>query len=53
MKGKLQLIGWGMFIVCAGLFIVSGVRNRDIFGTLASVIFLAACFVFIADLKRK
>ena len=25
-----QLWGWGLFIVCAALFILSGVRARDL-----------------------
>ncbi len=53
MGKKLQLIGWGMFVVCAILFIISGIKNQDIIITMASVIFLLACVVFIIDLKKN
>ena len=53
MKNDLQLWGWVLFVVCAFLFIVSGIRSGDWVVTAASVIFLFACFFFIADLLKQ
>lgn len=47
-----QLWGWGLFIVCAALFILSGVRARDLLTISASVIFLLTCLAFIIPLVR-
>jgi len=53
MKINYQLWGWGLFIVCAVLFIVSGVRSKDWVITAASIIFLIACFFFVVDIKKQ
>lgn len=45
-----QLAGWLLFIICAILFIVASISNRDLLTLLASVIFLIACLVFIFPL---
>jgi len=45
-----QLTGWILFILCAILFLASGISHGDILTTVGSVIFLIACFVFLIPL---
>jgi hypothetical protein len=42
--------GWGLFVVCALVFLWAGVRDGDALMTVGSVLFLVACFVFLAPL---
>lgn len=41
-----QLWGWLLFILCALLFLASSLVNRDLIAAAASLVFLAACAVF-------
>ena len=50
---KYQLLGWILFIICAILFIASGLKNHDILTFVGSVIFLIACIVFLIPLVRS
>ncbi len=50
---RFQLWGWILFIVCAGFFIVSAIHNRDVPYLIGSVVFLAACIVFIIPLVTE
>jgi choline-glycine betaine transporter len=45
-----QLWGWILFLICSALFIISGVRARDVVTTAASVIFFLGCVVFVIPL---
>jgi len=45
--------GWGMFIVCALLYTAAGFRDGDILTFLGSMVFLAACVVFLIPLLRR
>jgi len=47
---KYQIIGWVHFIICAILFLASGLVNNDILTLMGSVIFLIACIVFLIPL---
>ncbi len=47
---KFHLWGWLLFLVCAGLFIASGIVSGDILYLIGSIIFLVACLVFIIPL---
>ena len=49
---RYHLWGWVLFLVCALFFIASSLRNGDILMLFASVVFLAACLVFIVPLIR-
>ena len=49
-KIRFQLCGWGLFVLCAVFFIASSLKNGDILGLVAGIIFLIACFVFIIPL---
>jgi hypothetical protein len=40
--------GWGLFVVCALVFLGAGVRDGDPLLTVGSVLFLVACFLFLA-----
>jgi hypothetical protein len=50
---KFHLWGWILFVVCAGFFIASAVDSGSLPGLIGSVVFLFACFVFIAPLALK
>ena len=54
---KFQLVGWILFVICAGLFIAASLRSGDRLGLAASIVFLVACAVFmvplISALRRK
>ncbi|OQY20859.1 MAG: hypothetical protein B6I35_09780 [Anaerolineaceae bacterium 4572_32.2] len=47
---ELQLWGWIVFIICAVLFIVSSIRNRDVLSLVASILFLVGCVIFMIPL---
>ncbi len=49
-KIRYQIWGWVLFVLCAVFFIASSLKNEDILGLVASIIFLIACFVFIIPL---
>jgi len=42
-----QIVGWVLFIGSALLFTASTWQNGDLAGTLGSLLFLIACFVFL------
>ena len=48
-----HLWGWILFILCAVLFIASGVINRDALTTVGSAFFLIACFLFLIPLVKN
>ncbi len=50
---KYHLLGWGLFIVCAGFFIASSVEAGSMLTLYASIIFLLACIVFIIPLLKR
>ena len=50
---KFELWGWILFILCAGFFIASGIKNQDLFSLIGSIIFLIACLAFIIPLMTK
>lgn len=50
---KFDLWGWILFVLCAGFFIASGLKNHDLFSLIGSIIFLIACLVFIIPLLTK
>lgn len=45
-----HLAGWLLFVVCALLFIASAVKNQDLLTLIGSLLFLAACVVFLIPL---
>ncbi len=49
---KFQLWGWILFVICAGFFIAQSIRDSSALGLAASIIFLAACLIFIYPLLR-
>ena len=50
---KFELWGWILFILCAGFFIASSIKNNDPLTLMGSIIFLIACLVFIIPLMTK
>ena len=53
MEQKLNLIGWILFVICAGFFIVSSIQAHDVWYLTGSIIFLISCIVFIVALVIK
>lgn len=47
-----HIAGWILFILCAVLFFFSALRDGDGVLVLASLIFLAACILFLVPLLR-
>ncbi|MFC1915093.1 cytochrome oxidase subunit III [Chloroflexota bacterium] len=47
---RFQIVGWLLFLVCAVFFIMQSLTDNNIFGFTGSLIFLAACFVFLIPL---
>lgn len=47
---KYNLWGWVLFVICAFFFIASAVASGDMLYLVGSIIFLAACVVFIIPL---
>ena len=50
---KFHLLGWILFLVCAGFFIASSVKSDNILSLTGSTIFLIACVFFIIPLVIK
>ena len=50
MKERLQLVGWILFLICAPLFLVSGLRNGDLWTVGASIVFGIGVFLFLISL---
>jgi len=49
---KYHFLGWVVFIICAVLFIASSLKSGDILMLVASVVFLAACIIFLIPLIK-
>lgn len=47
---KFGVLGWSLFLVCAGFFIASSVEADSILNLVGSIIFLIACVVFLIPL---
>jgi len=47
-----DFLGWLLFVICAFLFIVSSFKSGDIVMLVGSIIFLAACVIFIIPLLK-
>ena len=50
---KYHLAGWILFILCALLFILSALQNGDLILTLASLVFLVACILFLIPILHR
>ena len=48
-----HLVGWILFLACAFLFLYVAVRDGDLVLTLASLLFLAGCAVFLVPLLKS
>jgi len=49
---RYHIIGWVLFIICAIFFMASSLKNNDIWTFTGSIIFLAACVVFLIPLLK-
>lgn len=45
-----EIAGWAIFVASAAMFTASSIRAGDAFSTTGSILFLAACFVFLVPL---
>jgi hypothetical protein len=50
---KIQLWGWFLFVICAGLFIAASIESKSTLSLIGSIVFLVACLVFIYPLVAK
>ena len=53
MKRPIELIGWLLFLLCAVLFLISGLRNNDVWTIIASVLFGIGVILFLVGFKHK
>lgn len=53
MRDQRELVGWVLFLVCAGIFVAAGVRDGDPLMTAGSVMFLAGCVLFLWSFPRR
>lgn len=49
---RLDFWGWLLFLACAAVFVGVGVRDGDLAMTAGSVLFLAACVLFLIPYVR-
>ncbi len=52
-NARLQLWGWVLFVLCAGLYLAANIEAKSTLGIIGSVVFLVACFVFMIPLLRS
>ncbi|MCB9454473.1 MAG: cytochrome oxidase subunit III [Anaerolineaceae bacterium] len=50
---RLQLWGWVLFVLCAGLYLAANIEAKSTLGIIGSIVFLVACFVFMIPLMRS
>ncbi len=50
---RFQLWGWILFIGSAIFFMITSIRSGDLLGLAGGVLFLVACFVFLAPLLAQ
>jgi hypothetical protein len=53
MHDRRELWGWLLFLVCAVLFVVASIRDRDLLIGVASVVFLVACVLFLVAYPKR
>ena len=53
MEERLQLAGWILFLICAPLFLVSGLRSGDLWTVAASVVFGVGVVLFLITLRPR
>lgn len=53
MQSRLHQIGWFLFLICAVLFLASGIRNRDPWSIAASLVFGAAVILFLIPTRGE
>ena len=49
-KTAFEFAGWAVFVASACLFIAASVRSGDVLAIGGSVLFLAACFLFMVPI---
>jgi len=47
------LAGWILFLVGCAMFVIAGIRARDVISTIASGLFFLGCVFFLIPLFKK
>jgi len=50
---KFVLTGWIFFLVGCAMFVIAGIRARDVISTIASGLFFLGCVFFLIPLFKK
>ena len=50
---RTDLWGWILFLLCAVVYAVAGIRDGDLLITGGSILFLAACVLFLVPYLRR
>jgi hypothetical protein len=53
MEERLQLVGWILFLICAPLFLISGLLNGDLWTVAASIVFGVGVVLFLIALRPR
>jgi energy-coupling factor transporter transmembrane protein EcfT len=50
---RFVLVGWILFLIGCALFVVAGIRSRDLISTIASGLFFLGCVFFLIPMFKK
>jgi hypothetical protein len=50
---KSVMTGWILFLAGCALFIIAGIRARDVISTVASALFFLGCVFFLIPMFKK
>ena len=53
MHDRRELWGWLLFLLCSVLFLAAALRDGDLLLGVASLVFLAACVLFIVAYPKR
>lgn len=52
-ENRQQMVGWLLFVGCALFYGIANVRARDWLSLVGTILFVAACLVFMGALRRR
>jgi hypothetical protein len=50
---RFALVGWILFLLGCALFVVDGIRSRDLISTIAGGLFFLGCVFFLIPMFKK
>ncbi len=53
MRIDTEALSWWLFLACAVVFTIGSIRIGDVLFTIGSILFLAACVVFLVGRDRS